>query len=426
MTPDPDRIRALHDRFRLFAGYHEPTVRTELAAPVTAGPLAGRIVGLKANIACKGAVWSAGLPHRSGLLAGRDARVTMRLREAGARVLPGLNMDAAALGGTTENPHFGATLNPHAHAHSAGGSSGGAAAAVAAGLVEIAVGTDTLGSIRIPASWCGVFGLKPTFGAVGRSGIVPLAPSLDCAGPLAARAADLLPLLRVMAGQDADDPDSCPAPQGWLDDPGDLSALRIGIRSDDPVACEPEVRAAMHRAADVLRAAGATIVPVAMPDWRAAALRKAAFLLTEAEGATVHAEALEAGDALPPLVQSLLRYGRDAGTAKLVAALAQMRTATAQLARTFGEVEMLMTPTTPGRAIRLGESAPATQADYTALANVAGVPALAVPVPIAGEALPASVQFIGPAWSEARLVHFGTLLEADHSSGPETPVFAFR
>ena len=410
---DPDQIRVVDDRFRLFAPLDADAVQSELDRHPAEGPLTGRIIGLKANIACKGAIWSAGLPHRSALRADGDAHVTTLLRKAGARVLPGLNMDAAALGGTTENPHFGATLNPRATAHSAGGSSGGSAAAVAAGLLDIAIGTDTLGSIRIPASWCGVYGLKPTFGAIGQSGIVPLAQSLDSVGPLAARASDLWLALRAMAGPDPEDRDQRLAPNAWLDESPkrDVSSLRVGIRNDDPVSCAPEVREAMDRAVDVLRGMGASMVPLTMPGWRQVALRKAAFLLTECEGAVAYAEALTAGDILPPAVQSMLRYGRDAGTGKLVAALTEMRAAKVQLFRTFGEVDVLMTPTTPHRAIRLGQPAPANQADYTALANVAGVPALAAPVAVAGDPLPASVQFIGPAWSEARLIGMALALE---------------
>lgn len=413
--PDLERVRRLDGEFGLFADLDIETTGAELARQPLQGPLAGKVIGLKANIACAGAPWSAGLAHRADINAPADAHVTARLRAAGARVLPGLNMDAAALGGTTENTHFGATRNPLATAFSAGGSSGGSGAAVAAGLVAVAIGTDTLGSIRIPAAYCGLFGLKPTFGLIGRSGIVPLAPSLDCGGPLCASSHDLWPVVRSLAGFDADDPDSIPAPHGWDDSvpTPSMTGLRIGVPEQvNEVTCEPEVRAGFERTVAAVQRLGATVSGVAMPGWRPAALRKAAFLITECEGAVVYAQDLEAGDRLPRAVQSMLGYGRDVTAGKLVAALAEARGARQQLARAFAEVDLVLTPTTAHRAIKLDSLAPANQADFTALANVAGVPALAMPVAVKGEVLPASVQLTGPAWSENMLVCAAMALEA--------------
>ena len=209
------QIQGYHERFGLFATLDEAILKAELSQVPVQGPLSGRLVGLKANIAVKGARWSAGLPHRAEIVAEIDANVAHRLRLAGARLMPGLNMDAAALGGTGDNLDFGRTENPRAPAHSAGGSSGGAAAAVACGIVDLALGTDTMGSIRIPASYCGVFGLKPTSGLIGRSGIVPLAPSLDVVGPFTSHAVDIWPLLQAIACLDGEDADSRPTPAGW-------------------------------------------------------------------------------------------------------------------------------------------------------------------------------------------------------------------
>jgi len=405
--PDLARVQTLDDDFGLFADLDIETVRAELTRVAAHGPLAGKVIGLKANIACAGASWSAGLAHRAQLDAPTDAHVTGHLRAAGALVLPGLNMDAAALGGTTENPHFGVTRNPLDRVYSAGGSSGGSAAAVAAGLVGVAIGTDTLGSIRIPASYCGLFGLKPTFGLIGRSGIVPLAPSLDCAGPLCASARDIWPVVRSLAGFDPDDPGSIKTPEGWdsSDPVATMTGIRIGVPEQlNEVTCEAEVRAGFERTVAAVKRLGATVTDISMPGWRPAALRKAAFLMTECEGAVVYAKDLEAGDRLPPAVQSMLGYGRDVAPGKLAVAHDVTRAARDQLARTFAEVDMILTPTTPQRAIKLNTPAPANQADFTALANVAGVPALAVPVKLHGEALPASVQLTGPSWSESLLV----------------------
>lgn len=413
-TPDLARVQTLDDEFGLFAGLDIEAARAELRCEPLHGPLSGKLIGLKANIACEGAPWSAGLAHRAGIDAPADAHVTARLRAAGARVLPGFNMDAAALGGTTENLHFGTTRNPRARGFTAGGSSGGSGAAVAAGLVDLAIGTDTLGSIRIPASYCGLFGLKPTFGLVGRSGIVPLAPSLDCVGPLAASSRDLWPVVRSLAGYDSADPDSLQAPSGWdsSEPVPDMTGLRIGVPEQmNEVLCEAEVRAGFERTVAAVKRVGATVTDVPMPGWRPAALRKAAFLMTECEAAVVYAKDLEAGNRLPSAMQALLDYGRDVATGRLVAALDETRAVRGQLARTLTEVDLLLTPTTAQRAFRLGSPAPANQADFTALANVAGVPALAVPVALEGEVLPTSVQLIGPQWSEATLVCAAMALE---------------
>ena len=278
----------------------------------------------------------------------------------------------------------------------------------------MAIGTDTLGSIRIPASYCGLFGLKPTFGLIGRSGIVPLAPSLDCAGPLCASARDIWPVVRSLAGLDSADQGSIPAPEGWdISEPvATMTGMRVGVPEQlNEVTCEAEVRAGFERTVEAVKRLGATVIDISMPGWRPAALRKAAFLMTECEGAVVYAEDLEAGDRLPPAVQLMLGYGRDVASGKRVAALGVARAARDQLTRAFAEVDLILTPTTPQRAIKLNSPAPANQADFTALANVAGVPALTVPVKLQGEVLPASVQLTGHSWSESTLVGAAMALE---------------
>ena len=372
------------------------------------------MVGLKANIAAEGSAWTAGLGYREMRIADHDALVTQRLRESGALVLPGLNMDAAALGGATDNPHFGRTANPHAPEHSAGGSSGGSAAAVAAGLVDLAIGTDTLGSVRIPASYCGVFGLKPTRGLVGRTGIVPLAPSLDTVGPISARASDLWPIMTAIAGPDPEDPASRPAPKHWADTPPKPTArgLRIGVPNQiGTVDCDRDVLAALGRAKKTLVAAGADVEDVDMPGWRPGKLRQKAFLLTEAEGAVEFSNELETGGILPASVEAMLSYGATMGTAKLISALQEVSAAGAQLDRTFASVNVLLIPTTPQRAFHVSGRPPVNQADFTALANAGGVPAVAIPVWSSGHPLPLSVQLVGPAWSESVLIGLAVLLQ---------------
>jgi len=412
--PNNQNLRDVQEQYHLFAHLNGQIIDAERNKECTKGPLHGLVVGLKANIASIGANWSAGLSHRTAITAQSDAHLTKRLRDHGARILPGLNMDAAALGGATDNPDFGRTANPYAPDHTTGGSSGGSAAAVAAGLCDVAIGTDTLGSIRIPASYCGVFGLKPTFGLIGRSGILPLAASLDTAGPLAARARDLWPVLQALVGPDDGDTDSQPAPAQWASQTPTPNAqgLRIGIpKQVSTVGCTPETLAALASARTTLEQAGASIETIDMPEWHPAKLRQKAFLVTEAEGATAFADALVKAGTLPPNVESLLTYGSNLSAAKLVAAMAEIRAARTQLARSFAQVDLLLMPTTPQCAFHADAPAPANQADFTALANAGGVPALAVPVAVSGQALPASVQLVGPAWSEPILIGLAMALE---------------
>jgi len=412
--PTLEDLRRVQARLNLFGPLQENALMRELERSVQTGALTGRSVGLKANIAVQGCNWTAGLGHRAAIVAEQDAGVTRRLRDNGARVFPGLNMDAAALGGATDNADFGRTRNPHAPEHSAGGSSGGSAAAVAAGVVDMAIGTDTLGSVRIPASYCGVFGLKPTFGLVSRSGIVPLSPSLDTVGRITAQAADLWPLLTAIAGSDPDDPASRPAPHDRDIDAPETTAqdIRIGVpRQIASVECEADVLSAMTLAKTALTAAGARISDIDMPRWDPGRLRQNAFLLTEAEGAVSYATELEAGDTLPPAVEKLFGYGARMGTTKLVTALQDIAAVEAQLDNAFASVDVLLMPTTPQRAFHASEQPPVNQADFTALANAAGVPAVAIPVWTPGSALPASIQLVGPAWSERRLIGLAMVLQ---------------
>ena len=156
-----------------------------------AGPLAGVTVGVKANIAVKDLPWTAGCEVFRERVASSDAAVVAELRDAGAMIIGMLNMEEAALGAKTDNPWFGKTFNPHKEGYTPGGSSGGSGAAVAAGLCDVALGTDTMGSVRVPAAYCGIYGFKPAQSAVSQDGLELCEPSFDCIGPLA-RNLDLL------------------------------------------------------------------------------------------------------------------------------------------------------------------------------------------------------------------------------------------
>jgi len=352
------------------------------------GPLSDLAIGIKSNIAVKGLPWTGGMALRRGIIAERDAGVVAKLRAAGACILGTLNMHEAALGATTDNAWFGRTHNPHRPGYTPGGSSGGSGAAVAAGLCDAALGTDTLGSVRIPAAYNGVYGLKPTNGAVENDGLVPLGRRYDCIGPLA-RSLDVLERVWEAVG-----------PGGHSDAPFMRALVLEGLAG---VELQPAVAAAYRRALDALALPQA---PLALPD-NPTAIRLAALadiareLIADlGEDRTARAElispeltfilgALERA----PLNRDLLERARDA------------------VVTAIGEDGVLVTPTTPQAAFPHGRSPPHSQADFTGHANIAGLPALAVPAGLDGDRLPVSVQLVGPAGSEARLIALARRLE---------------
>jgi aspartyl-tRNA(Asn)/glutamyl-tRNA(Gln) amidotransferase subunit A len=216
------------------------------------GRLDGIPIALKDNFDVAGWPTRAGLPGRSAPAAD-DAHVVARLRASGALLIGKTNMDEGALGALTDNPHFGATHNPYRHGYSAGGSSGGAAAAVAAGLAVAAVGSDSLGSIRIPASYCGVYALKPTHGEISARGMLPAARRLDAVGLLARGVDDLTVLLQVLAGYDADDARSRRRRVAFDLPDWEPGRLRAGLLPDlAAVGVSPDVQAVFEAAMEKL------------------------------------------------------------------------------------------------------------------------------------------------------------------------------
>lgn len=379
------------------------------------GPLRGVAIGIKDNVDVAGLRATGGIAAFRDVVATRDAPCVRGLREAGLVILGKLAMHEGALGATTDTPGFGRCMNPLRAGFTPGGSSGGSGAAVAAGFVPLAVGTDTMGSVRIPAAYCGVTGLKPTRGLIGRSGVVPLSPTLDHVGVLAStpRLAGLA--LQAMAAEDPADPAWRPAPTGWQavpDGPPRLADLRIGL--PEPVLAatmEPVLRTAWLAAAARLRAAGATVEPVAMPEWDPGAARRAGLLLLEAEAAVLHAALIDDPAAASPDFRSALAYGRDAGTARLVRALFRLEEVKAATVRALDRFDLLLMPTAPQRAFAHGKPAPVDQADFTALANFAGLPSIALPWPAEDGGLPASVQLVGHPYAEALLVGVAEALD---------------
>lgn len=351
------------------------------------GPLGGITIGVKSNIAAKGLPWTGGMGTRRDIVAERDAAVVAQLRAAGAVILGSLNMHEAALGATTDNVFYGRTHNPHRRGFTPGGSSGGSGAAVAAGLCDVALGTDTLGSIRIPAAYCGIWGLKPTLGAVSDDGLVHLGTAFDCIGPLA-RDLDLLARVwLVMAPGVPDD-----RPFARLLTLGDIDQVPVESGVD---AGYRRVFAAIGRRADALHL-----------DDALSAIRMAGLVDSVKELIGDLGEARHG-----PLVSDELKFVMAAVGALPTAPDVVDRTRRT-LAAALDDDGVLVLPTAPQAAFAHGTRAPVTQADFTSIASVAGLPALALPAGVDADGMPVSVQLVGPAHSELRLIALARTIEA--------------
>lgn len=363
--------------------------------------LEGVPVAIKANIAVAGMQWSAGMAARRGIVARSDAQVVSRLRAAGCIVLGTLNMHEAALGATTDNPWFGRALNPHCADRTPGGSSGGSGAAVAAALCSAALGTDTLGSIRIPAAYNGVYGLKPTPKLIPNDGLVPLAPELDTIGPLARSLDDLEAMLQTLASS----PPSHPP----------LRRMLV-LDSFGSVACEPAIVSAYERAIGALPASPS---PVRLED-DPARIRLAGFMLASRELAaylkTTRADRAE----LSLELGKLLDIGEAREAHLFSSDLAVLSRHRARLREIVGEDGLLLMPTVPQAAFAHTTRPPASQADFTALASVAGLPALSIPAGRNDDGLPVAVQLIGPPGSEWALIAAARIID-ERLHGYEPP-----
>lgn len=370
-----------------------------------AGPLAGVPVAVKDNIAVRGVATTAGTRAFADRIAPRDATVVARLRAAGAAVIGTTNMDEGALGATTDNPFWGRCLNPLGEGLTPGGSSGGSGAAVGAGIVPLALGTDTMGSVRLPAAYCGVWGMKPTRGLIPLTGLVHLSWSLDSIGPLAEGPELILAALRAMAGPDGEDDFALPPPPGW-DDARPPGRLVLGVPDWAALSpCEAAVAEGFAAFLARLAAAGVELRPVSVAHWAPGAMRRAGLLVAEAEGSGLLAPALEARpEGFSPAFRAAMAYGAKAAGARVAAAYRVLAEAGAGARAAVAGVDAMLMPTAPQRAFAHGLPVPAGQADFTALANAGGLPALAFPLPALDGGLPLSAQLLGQAFSEGRLV----------------------
>ena len=382
------------------------------------GALHGVPITLKDNFHVRGFPCTAGSKILQGFFPATDSTVARKLFDAGAIVLGRTNMHEFAYGITSQNPHYGDVRNPWNTSRMSGGSSGGSAAALATGLGYGSAGTDTGGSIRIPASFCGVVGLKPTFGMVSCAGVVPLAQSLDHAGPMARTVRDVATLLHVMTAPDAPGADStrARAPFDLVYLTRHIRGMRIGWPASyffDRV--DPQILAALKKAAAVFEDLGACIEEVVMPDLDAA--NEAAQDIALAEAAHFHTSsgwfprrALDYGADIPSRITSGLRVT----AVDYLRALDLRGKINAEFENIFGRVSALIAPATPVVApplgaenIRVGravESLRAALIRKTRPANFTGLPAISLPCGFTRAGLPIGMQLIAGMMSEPRLL----------------------
>lgn len=383
-------------------------------------PLLGAPLALKDLFDVQGLPTTAGSIIRANALATEDSTVASRLRQRGALLLGKLNMHEWGLGVTTVNPHFGPTRNPWDVERIPGGSSGGPAAAVAAGLCLGSVGSDTGGSIRIPAALCGIVGLKPTYGRISLRGAIPLSWSLDHAGPMTRTVRDAALMLQGLAGYDPGDPACANVPvDDYLDLEQGVRGLRVGAPRDyffDDL--DTEVETAVRGAIDHLARLGMDVREVRLPETEAARAASVTVLLCDAFA--YHRDHLRerpqdfGADVRTRLQEAVAISGSDYALARRAQVEWQRR-----LERLFDEVDILATPTTPIPAPRIDQveavSASFNLARLTRPLNLAGVPALSLPCGFTQSGLPIGLQLVGRAWSEA------TLLRAAYAYEQATP-----
>jgi aspartyl-tRNA(Asn)/glutamyl-tRNA(Gln) amidotransferase subunit A len=417
------------------------------------GPLAGVPVAVKDNMCTRGHRTTCGSRILERWVPPYDATVVERLRAAGALLVGKTNLDEFAMGSSTENSAFGVTRNPHDLARVPGGSSGGSAAAVAAGLVPLALGSDTGGSIRQPAALCGVVGMKPTYGMVSRYGLIAFASSLDQIGPFAATVEDAALLFDVIGGHDARDSTS-------LDKPSPLSAsqvgegvrgMRVGIATELVEGVEPAVARRVRECADALAAAGAKVTECGLEQARHAL--PAYYLIAPAEassnlarydgvryGLRVDAKSAEAMNGatraagfgaevkrrimLGTYVLSAGYYDAYYGQAQKVRTLI-----IEAFTRAYDKVDVLIGATTPTTAFEIGSRVDDPWSMYmsdvcTVPSNLSGHPAISVPFGTDESGLPVGVQVLAPALGEIAMFQAAAVIEAAAPSLPRPAVFA--
>ena len=378
MKADNPRINAVIDAYNDLAIPEMADSDMRAEEGQTLSSIDGMPIGVKANIAVQGKFWHAGIKAYASRKADEDATVVKRLKAAGALLVGTLNMEEGALGAQTDNPWFGKSINPLKDGYTPGGSSGGSSAAVAAGYVEAALGTDTMGSVRIPSAYCGLWGFKPSHSEAMIEGVVPLSTTLDTVGVHAPSIETCVDVMEVLMGTTLSGGTA-----------GDVVALDWG----DAVEVELFIAEEFSKISKGLPTT--TIEPYAYGK-----SRRAGLILSEVEGYAGHEKRLKSKpDGFSDFFRGMLEYGRDLPQERVDGAYAHIREL-----REANFPDFILMPTAPQLAFKFGDPVPANQADFTAFANLADRPAIAFPLGKDRRGLPASAQIVGPRGREADLI----------------------
>lgn len=362
----------------------------ELANFSTIDNFNGMVISVKSNIAVKGFRHTAGMKLYKDNVATEDAKIIKLLRKSGAIFVGIVNMEEAAVGAKTDNPFFGKTHNPIKRGYTPGGSSGGSAASVAARFCNISLGTDTLGSSRIPAAYCGLWGLKPSKGVIPKDGLIPLCEEFDEIGPIASKAEDILEFMGIFAQRQN-------AP---------VSAKISVLNKDHAAICEPLVFDKYIGAISQLRYRGHEIIEVEF-EFDLTKLRRSALFIALHEASNFFARPLrEAPDCISKPLKSLFQWAQDFDENRKLQAIEMVASAKNRVKEIMKQTDFLLSPTTPHTAFSHEIQAPVSQADYTSLANIAGLPAINIPVFDKINNLPVGIQLMGKIKKDMELIEF--------------------
>jgi aspartyl-tRNA(Asn)/glutamyl-tRNA(Gln) amidotransferase subunit A len=409
-----ERIEALDRKLNAFVTLLAETAMAEARAAERRltqgnrlGPLDGIPFAIKDLYETRGIRTTAGSKILAGYVPAEDATCVRRLREQGVVLLGKLNMHEWAFGATNAVSHFGPTHNPWALDRITGGSSGGSAAALAASLCLGSLGSDTGGSIRMPASMCGIVGLKPTFGRVSKYGVIPLSDSLDHAGPLARTVEDAALLLQAIAGPDPNDPTSAdrPVPDYPASLTGDVRGLRVGVPDRNVLSgLDKDVEASFQAALATLKSLGASLIDVHIPSLQQA---DAIWLAVAApEAAAFHRRNLEERPQdFSEQVRLRLQLGLQLRAVDYLRGLENQRQLRAEVEEQYAKIDVLATPTTAFTASKIEDELSASGREihlhrFTCPFNLTGQPAISLPCGFDGQGLPMGLQIVGRPFDE--------------------------
>lgn len=383
------------------------------------GPLYGIPIGIKDNFYTKGIRTTVGSKLFADFIPNKTATAVKKLLGAGAIMLGKLNLHELAAGSTGTNPFFGTTRNPWNIEYMPGGSSGGSSAALAAGLTTIATGTDTFGSIRLPATMCGIYGLKPTYGLVSTHGVFPTARSLDHAGPMARSVTDLALMLQYMAGYDANDPTSLHVPiPNYIESLNEgMKGIKIGIPVYYLEGLDSDIERLFNNAIVILKKLGAEIKEINIPELSMSTF--SGYVTVTGEASAFHYKWLQTHpENYSADIRTFFLSGTLTNTPQYIKAQQARRKMVKAFHQAFEEVDMMLGPTIPITTPAFTQNWIKQNLDvirrclpFTVPVNLTGVPSLSVPMGIDSKGLPVGMQFIGNHLTEKRLLQVASIWE---------------